>query len=182
MQKIYRINLSSEERSELRALSGKRNAAAHKVLKARALLLCDESENGEGLKDPEIIGRTGIAKATLERLRRRCCEVGLLEALERKKQEVVSRPPKLDGEGQARLTALACSDAPEGCARWTLSLLADKLVELEILDSISRETVRSELKKRVQAVAEEVLVHSSESQRLVGRPHGRRIGSLPAPA
>lgn len=147
MRKIYRIKLSVEERSELLALSRKRNAAAHKVLKARALLLCDESEEGEGLKDPEIIARTGIAKATLGRLRQRCCEVGPLEALERKKQEAASRPRKLDGEGQARLTALACSDPPEGCARWTLSLLADGLVELEVVDSISRETIRSELKK-----------------------------------
>lgn len=147
MRKIYRIKLSAEERSELLALSRRRNAAAHKACKARALLLCDESEEGEGLKDSEIIEKTGIAKATLERLRQRCCEVGPLEALERKRQEGVSRPRKLDGAGQARLTALACSDPPEGCARWTLSLLADGLVELEVVDSISRETVRSELKK-----------------------------------
>jgi len=147
MRKIYRIKLSVEERSELLALSRKRNAAAHKVLKARSLLLCDESENGEGAKDPEIIKMTGIAKATLQRLRQRCCEVGPLEALERKKQEVVSRPRKLDGEGQARLTALACSEPPDGCARWTLSLLSEGLVELEVVDSISRETVRGELKK-----------------------------------
>ncbi len=147
MRKIYRIKLSAEERSELLALTRKRNAAAHKVLKARALLLCDESEDGEGAKDPEIIEKTGIAKATLQRLRQRCCEVGPVDALERKKQEVVSRPRKLDGEGQARLTALACSDPPEGCARWTLSLLSEQLVELEVVDSISRETVRAELKK-----------------------------------
>ena len=168
MRKIYRIKLSIEERSELLALSRKRNAAAHKVLKARALLLCDESGHGEGLRDPEIIEKTGIAKATLARLRQRCCEVGPLKALERKKQEAVSRPRKLDGEGQARLTALACSDPPEGCARWTLSLIAERLVELEVVDSISRETVRAELKKRVQAVAEEVLVHSSAGEDLHG--------------
>ncbi len=147
MQKIYRIKLSSEERSELESLSGKRNAAAHKVLKARALLLCDESESGDGLKDSEIVKTTGIAICTLRRLRQRCCEVGPMEALERKRQQSLSRPRKLDGEAQARLTTLACSEAPEGCKRWTLRLLADKLVELEVVDSISYETVRGELKK-----------------------------------
>jgi hypothetical protein len=147
MRKIYRIKLSSEERSELESVSLKRNVASHKVLKARALLLCDESENGERLKDPEIIEKTGIARATLARLRERCCEVGPMEALEPKKRQGVSRARTLDGEGQARLTTLACSKAPEGCKRWTLRLLADKLVELEVVDSISHETVRAELKK-----------------------------------
>jgi transposase len=147
MRKIYRFKLSLEERSELESLSRKRNVAAHRALKARVLLLCDESENGEGLKDPEIIEKTGIARATLARLRQRCCEVGPLEALERKQQQGVSRTPKLDGEGQARLITLACSSAPEGCKRWTLRLLADKLVELEVVEAISHETVRAELKK-----------------------------------
>jgi len=147
MRKIYRIKLSLEERSELEFLSGKRNVAAHKVLKARALLLCDESKDGEGLKDPEIIEETGITRTTLARLRQRCCEVGPLEALERKQQQGVSRARKLDGEGQARLTTLACSSAPEGCKRWTLRLLSDKLVELEVVGEISHETVRAELKK-----------------------------------
>ena len=147
MRKIFRIKLSSEERGELEQLSRKRNAAAHKVLKARALLLCDEGEDGEGLKDPEIIAKIDIAPATLERLRQRCCEVGPLKALERQKQVRVSRPRKLDGEAQARLTRLACSDPPEGSNRWTLRLLADKLVELEVVESISHQTVGQELKK-----------------------------------
>lgn len=147
MRKIYRIKLSSEERLELEKLSGKRNAAAHRVLKANALLLCDESDEGEGLKDPEIVERTGIPLRTLQRLRQRCCQVGPIEALERKRQQSPSRPRKLDGEGQARLTTLACSDPPEGSNRWTLRLLADKLVELEVVESISHQTVGEELKK-----------------------------------
>lgn len=147
MPKIYRIKLSSEERSELNTLKRKRKAAADKVLKARALLLCDESETGEALKDREIISKTGIAPCTLQRLRQRCCEVGPLEALERKRQQSVSRPRKLDGDGQARLTTLACSEPPEGSNKWTLRLLADKLVELEVVDSISPQTVGTELKK-----------------------------------
>ena len=147
MRKIYRIKLSSEERSELEAVSRKRNVAAHRALKARALLLCDESENGEALRDPEIIEKTGIARTTLSRLRERCCEVGPMEALEPKKRQCVPRARTLDGEGQARLTTLACSKAPDGRKRWTLRLLADKLVELETVESISPETVRRTLKK-----------------------------------
>lgn len=147
MRKIYRIKLSSEERLELEQLSGKRNAAAHRVQKARALLLCDESEAGKGLKDPEIVDQIGIPLRTLQRLRQRCCEVGPLQALERKKQDRISRRRKLDGEGQARLTTLACSDPPEGSNKWTLRLLADKLVELDVVESISHQTVGTELKK-----------------------------------
>lgn len=147
MRKIFRIKLSSEERGELKKLTRKRNAAAHKVLKARALLLCDESEQGAGLKDPEIIEKIEIPPATLQRLRQRCCEVGPLEALERKKQAKLSRPRSLDGEGQARLTKLACSAPPEGTKRWTLRLLADRLVELDVVDTISHQTVGQELKK-----------------------------------
>ena len=147
MRKIFGIKLSSAERCELNQLSRKRSAAAHKVLKARALLLCDESEDGESLKDREIIAKLDIAPATLQRLRQRCSEVGPLEALERKKQVTPSRARKLDGEAQARLTTLACSEPPDGSNRWTLRLLADKLVELEVVESISHQTVSDELKK-----------------------------------
>ncbi len=100
-----------------------------------------------GVSEKEIIAKIDIAPATLQRLRQRCCEVGPLKALERQKQVRVSRPRKLDGEAQARLTRLACSDPPEGSNRWTLRLLADKLVELEVVESISHQTVGQELKK-----------------------------------
>jgi transposase len=147
MRKLYRIKLLPEERSELESLGRKRTAAAHKVTKARALLLCDESDEGPGLKDWEVVRETGIKDRTLERLRERCCEVGPLEALERKEQDKPSRPRKLNGEQQAQLTKLACSEPPEGCGGWSLRLLAENLVELEIVDAISHETVRRELKK-----------------------------------
>lgn len=147
MRKIYRIRLSIEERDELEAFTRKKVVDGHKVMKARALLLCDESEAGPGMSDPEIIKATGMKSATLSRLRERCCEVGPLQALERAKQVKPSRVSKVTGDVEARLTALACSEAPEGCKRWTLNLLADRLVELEIVDSISYETVRRALKK-----------------------------------
>ncbi|MEM1295315.1 MAG: helix-turn-helix domain-containing protein [Verrucomicrobiota bacterium] len=147
MRKIYRIKLSKEERYQLEALTKRNPIAAHKVIKARALLLCDESEHGPGWSDPKVIEATGIKPATLERLRAKCCETGPLQALERKAQSKPSREPILDDEGQARLTALACSQAPDGRKRWTLQLLAEKAVELKIVEAISHETVRQTLKK-----------------------------------
>ena len=149
MQKIYRINLSSEERSLLVGMttSGK-PISAKKVIKARAMLLADESEQGPSYPDPQIIEATGIKPATLVRLRIRVCEVGPIEALERKVQDSPSRKKIIDGEVEAQLTQLACSEAPDGRNGWTLRLLADKLVELEIVDSVSHETVRNAMRKK----------------------------------
>lgn len=147
MRKIYRIQLSAEERAELEVLTRRKFVDGHKVCKARALLLCDESGDGPGMSDAAVIEATGMKAATLGRLRERCCEVGPLQALERAKQVRPSRTPKVTGEVEARLTALACSEAPDGCKRWTLNLLGARLVELELVDSISYETVRRVLKK-----------------------------------
>jgi tryptophan 2,3-dioxygenase len=149
MQKIYRIKLSEEERDELTSLttSGKR-IAAKKVIKARALLLADESAVGPANSDAQIMKATGMKPATLVRLRRRACEVGPIEALERKPQASPSRRKIVDGEVEAQLTQIACSQAPDGQKRWSLRLLADKLVELEVVDAISHETVRGSMKKK----------------------------------
>lgn len=148
MPKKYRIKLSIEERNELERLVGsKKKVSALKIVKAQSLLLADESDNGPASTDEEIIKSVGIKSATLSRLRQRVCEVGPLEALERKKQEEPSKAKRLDGDGEARLIQLACSEAPEGHTRWTLRLLAEKLVELEVTDSISHESVRQALKK-----------------------------------
>ena len=147
MRKIYRIKLSPEERKQLNDLLKAKSIAASKVIKARSLLLADESAKGPAYKDLEIMEATGIKPATLTRLRTRVCEVGPLEALERKKQQSPSRVSKITGEVEAKLSALACSEAPEEYQRWTLHLLADKLVELKVVDSISHEAVRTTLKK-----------------------------------
>lgn len=88
-----------------------------------------------------------MARATVERVRRRCCERGVEACLERKPQENPSRPRKLDGEAEARLVLIACSEAPEGRSRWTLSLLADRLVELNVFESVSKSTIQRGLKK-----------------------------------
>ncbi len=148
MPKKYRIKLSTEERVELNDLiTSKRRVSAIKVLKAQAILLADESDEGEAFTDNRIVETIGIKPITLVRLRERVCEVGPLEALERKPQETPSRSKKLDGEAEAKLSQIACSEAPEGYNRWTLRLLADRMVELEIVESISHEVIRQTLKK-----------------------------------
>jgi|AP82_1055514.scaffolds.fasta_scaffold230988_1 hypothetical protein len=148
MQKIYRIKLSREERNQLEALThSSKKIAAKKLIKARSLLLADESEQGPAWSDPNIIEATGITPTTLSRLRQRVCEDGPFEALERRPQQRPSRERKVTGDVDARISAIACSEAPEGYKRWTLTLIADRIVELEILDSISYESVRQSLKK-----------------------------------
>ena len=144
--KRYRVKLSEEERQELKELVSRGRAAAYKQTHARILLLSDETQEGGAMRDEEIARVLQVGRATVERVRRRCVEEGLERALGRKEQ-VNRRPRKLDGEGEAHLIALACSQPPEGRSGWTLQLLADRLVEREILDSISVETVRQALKK-----------------------------------
>jgi hypothetical protein len=148
MQKIYRIKLTGDERAHLEALTRSSKKIAAKILvKARSLLLADESELGLAWPDPKIIEATGITSATLSRLRQRVCEDGPIEALGRRPQRRPSPKRKVTGEVDANISAIACSEAPEGYKRWSLNLIAGRLVELEILDSISHESVRQSLKK-----------------------------------
>jgi len=146
MAKKYRIRLTEEERTGLQDIVVKGKEAAHRRRHAHILLLADESTDGKGMKDEDIAAAALVTVRTVERVRKRCVEEGLCAALERREQKN-RRKPVLDGEGEARLVAIACSSPPEGHARWTLRLLADKLVELEVVESISRETVSKVLKK-----------------------------------
>ncbi len=140
-------------------------------------MLSDEAGKDGGLTDEEIARSLEIASATVERVRRRCVEEGIEAALGRREQQR-RRPKKLDGAAEAHLIALACGEPPEGRARWTLKLLADRLVECEIVESIHPETVRKTLKKRGQALAERVLVHPAGRQCGLCVRHGRRAGGL----
>ena len=146
MVKRYRVRLSEEEQQGLRSLVSKGRAAAYKQTHARILLLCDENQADGAMKDEEIARALKLGTATVERVRRRGVEEGLEAALGRR-QQLNRRQRKLDGAGEADLIALTCSQPPEGRAGWTLRLLADQLVECEIVDSISTETVRQTLKK-----------------------------------
>jgi transposase len=138
-QKKYHVDLTNDERNELKRLlkSGKHNS--RKLTRARVLLLADA-----GKSDADIVGALSTARPTVERTRQRFVEQGLGCLLEKLRH---GARPRLTDKQQAHLVAVACTDAPSGRARWTLQLLADKAVELKFVDSIARETVRQMLKK-----------------------------------
>ena len=146
MAKKYRVGLTEEEQEELKAMVSKGRAAAYKQTHARILLLCDENQADSPMMDQEIAWALKVGTATVERVRRRCVEEGVEAALGRK-QQLNRRRKKLDGQGEAHLVAMACSQPPEGRVSWTLRMLADGLMEREIVESISTETVRRTLKK-----------------------------------
>ena len=146
MVKKYRVELTVEEKEELKAIVSKGQAAAYKQRHARILLLSDENQEQGPMMDQEIARALSVGRATVERVRRRCVEEGVESALGRREQ-LNRRRKKLDGAGEAHLIALACSPPPEGRVSWTLQMLADGLVEGEIVDSVSDETVRRTLKK-----------------------------------
>jgi transposase len=147
MGKRYRITLEVEERQSLEQLLSKGKADVRRLKHAQILLKSDESKSGRAWSVPGIAEAVGCGTATVERVRRRFVEKGLEMALSPYRSPRREYRPKLDGEQEARLITLACSQPPEGRSRWTLRLLADALVELELVDSISHETVRQTLKK-----------------------------------
>ena len=145
-KKRYIVTLTLEERTCLRELITKGKTAAFKQRHARILLKTDQGPQGEGWTDEQIEQALDVHSSTVERLRKRFVEEGLEAALQRKEQKN-RKAKKIDGEAEARLIALACSKPPEGRTTWTLTLLADQLVSLEVVDSVSPETVRKTLKK-----------------------------------
>ena len=145
MNKKYIVRLSDEERRHLTELTRKGTAAAYKIRHAQILLKADT--DGPAWTDERIAESFSVSINTVQGVRQRLVEQGLEAALNRKKQTRPSRPPLLDGEGEARLIALRCSAPPAGHARWTLRLLADQAVALDIVETISHETVRQTLKK-----------------------------------
>jgi transposase len=145
--KRYKVTLEAEERQRLHDLIAAGRAAARKLSHARILLKADAADGGPAWPDYRIADALEVSTATVERVRQRFVEQGLDAALDRKHRERPAREIKLDGRAEAQLIALACSAPPEGRATWTMQLLADKLVELEVVASISDETVRLALKK-----------------------------------
>jgi hypothetical protein len=146
MKKKYPVILSDTERVQLKSLIAAGSAPARKLTHARILLKANQGSEGPGWVDEQVADAVEVSQPTLCRVRKQYVEEGLQAALNR-------RPPnreyrrKLDGEQEARLVALACSEPPEGQARWSLRLLADKMVELEVVDDLSYQTVRRTLKK-----------------------------------
>ena len=141
------VTLTSEERQGLHDLITAGKGAALKLAHARILLKADAAESGPAWPDGRIAEALEVSVPTIERVRRRFVERGLEAALVRKPQDRPSRHPTLDGRAEARLIALACSAPPEGRREWTMRLLADRLVELEVVPTVSDETVRRSLKK-----------------------------------
>jgi hypothetical protein len=140
----YIINLTEEERLGLEDLTTRKGVSKLKVKRASILLMADEDQT-----DGEIAEDLGVGAATVHRIRKRAVLEGIEAALDRKPQKGVSRPPRLDGRGEAHLIRLACSAPPDGRCGWTLELLGDKLVELKVVESVSRSTICRRLKKTV---------------------------------
>jgi len=143
--KKFVVRLTEEEREEPRTLVRSGKTGADRIRRANILLAADV--HGPAWTDEKIAEGLGCSRNTVANVRRRLVLEGLERAVQRKKQERSSRPRKLDGRGEARLVALACSEPPAGRGRWTLQLLADEMVRLEYVDSISDQTVRRTLKK-----------------------------------
>lgn len=153
MRKVYRVELSEEDRDQLKDLvrrgkleKGKRPSAL-KLTRARILLKADQAEGGPAYTDAAIAEALDVSSKTVFNIRQKWVELGLKQTLERRAQQTPSRQPKLDGKAEAKLIACSCGPAPEGRSKWTLQLLSDKVIELGLADSICRETVRQTLKK-----------------------------------
>lgn len=154
----------------------KGKSAARKLLHAHILLKADTTLNWT---DHRIAEAIDVSLPTIERVRERFVEEGLSAALDRQAPKRVYRR-KLNGEQEAHLVALVCSQPPADRGRWALKLLAQKMVALEYVDSVASETIRQTLKKRTQALAEADVVHSARSQWGVCGSHGRCLGGLSA--
>ena len=146
MKKKYIVTLTEPEREMLQAMLSRGKAAARKLVHARILLKADASADGPGWKDEQIAEGLEVGRATVERVRREFVEEGLDAALERRRPRREYRRT-LDGDGEAHLVALACQQPPEGRSRWTLRLLADRMVQLEYVEQVSKDTVARVLKK-----------------------------------
>lgn len=147
MPKRYLVQLDVDERKELSQLVKKEKVAAKKRTHAQVLLLADSGRHGPAWTDEAIAEACRVTVRTVENIRKRLVLEGLEAALNRKPQVRLSRQQLLDGEKEAKVVALCCGAKPPGHARWTLRLLAERIVELDIVESISHETVRQCLKK-----------------------------------
>ena len=145
MNKKYIVRLTDQERKELENLAKKGKTQAYRIKHANILLAVDA--DGSDWPDTQAAKAYKCHQNTVRNIRQRFVEYGLQSALERKKRQLPSRKQIIDGEKEARLISIACSTPPEGYARWTMQMLADELVELKVVDSVSHQTVWRTLKK-----------------------------------
>jgi transposase len=179
MNKKYVVKLNDEERQRLETLVSQGKAAARTISRAWILLKADAA-TGLAWPDEQIRATFDVGLATIYRVRQTFVEEGL-EAVLTRRPKSRHRRRKLDGEQEAHLVALACSTPPPGRRRWTIRLLAEKMVELEYAERVCPETVRQTLKKRTQAVAGEDVVYPAQGQRRVRLAHGSNPGTLQTP-
>ena len=163
---LYRVTLTREERDELNSMASSGKRAAATVLNALILLNCDDGEHQDRrLSNQQICDVLRVNMRKIDRVKKRFVENGFEAALHKRTARERPQSRKIDGETEARLVTLACSEAPAGRVRWTLRLLADKLVELELCPSVSHETVRQVLKKRTQALAKTAMGNRTRQKR-----------------
>jgi len=166
MKPRYRVTLTEQERRELEALTKTAKSNAKQFLYARSLLLCDAGPQGPAWAVADTAEAMGVTPRTIEHLKKRFVEEGLAAALERRQAEKPPRGVTFDGAFEARLIALACSKTPEGRHRWTVRLLAERAVEMNLAPSVSHMTVQRLLKKTNLSL-------TSES---TGKSHRRKAG------
>jgi transposase len=142
----YKVTLTKEERDQLKSILNKGKHSSLQFKNACVLLNVDEGEHGEKITNAQIAQVLQVNTKTIERLRQRFVEEGFDACIERKAYPDIKRS-KVDGEFEAHLIAISCSKAPEGFTRWSLRMLAEKMVELEFAESVSHETIRTVLKK-----------------------------------
>lgn len=174
--KKYIVRLSEEERSLLKEIVKKLKGTSQKVRRANILLKADA--DGPNWKDAKIAEALSCRIQTIEKVRRRLVTEGFEAVVNRKKRETPPTPKLLDGKQEAEVIALRLGKPPAGFANWTLRLLAGQVVELGIADTISHETVRTTLKKRIHETEDTVLGHSAKCRRGVCGVHGRRAGNV----
>jgi len=176
--KKYIVRLEAEERAQLDQIIRTGKRAVYVVRHAHILLGVDESRAGKKMSDAQAAHAYGVSVRSIEHVRHRLVEEGLEAALGRKKQCRPSVEKIFDGEKEAKLIAVACGQKPEGRTRWTLALLADRVVKLKIVEACSAKTVGRVLKKRIEALATEDVVHSAGVRRRVRVRDGKRFGRL----
>ncbi len=143
----YSVKLSREQRTQLEALVKKGTAPARDILHAQVLLKTDSGEHGPRWSVKQIQAAYGVGSTMIKRIRHRFVEQGLEPAVVRKKQAPRPQKRKIDGEQEAHVIAMMCTQKPEGRERWTLRAVRDRAIELEIVEEVSHETIRTVLKK-----------------------------------
>lgn len=178
MNKKHVVRLTASQREIVQKVIDRLDSSPRKVKRAQILLKADEETHG--WTDKQIANAFGCTTQTVENVRQRFCESGFEVALSGKQRQSPPRQRKFDGDAEAQVIALRLSDPPAGYANWTLSLLQERVVALSIVDSVSRETLRTTLKKWDDAAKDSVLGHSSERESPVRCQHGKRASGLQA--